>query len=365
MLPEGQILDEETTKQIYSFLSHPAFKGEPIVIMPDAHAGKGSCIGFTMPMNDYIIPNIVGVDIGCGMTACELDVPEIDFEALDKFIRNNIPSGHSIHSDTNHLRFAKQIDMAIYEQVSNRIGQSVDVLKSLGTLGGGNHFIEINKRSDGQFVLVVHSGSRNLGLKVAEYHTNKAKSLMTEMFIGDAYKGLEFLTSSTGKEEYLEDMNITQTYASLNRHIIVKTIMEQYFKITSWDDSFECIHNYINFNDIIIRKGAISANLNEPVIIPLNMRDGIIFGRGKGNKMWNNSAPHGAGRILSRKKAKEQLNLDEAKESMEGIWTSSLSENTLDEAPNAYKDSQMIIEAISESVDIEFVAKPVYNFKAS
>jgi RNA-splicing ligase RtcB len=358
------IIDEETVKQIYNFLNHPAFADSKIRIMPDTHAGKGSVIGFTMTMNNYIIPNVVGVDIGCGMLMHKLDAKEIDFIKLDEFIKNEIPSGFSVQNQKGKDRVKKELYevlLDIFEVTSIKVEQTVDAIASLGTLGGGNHFIEIDKHGD-DYYLVVHTGSRNFGLSICNYHQKKAKALMNEMFIGDAYKNLEFLPMDKGGNDYLKDMYTAQDYAIINRKLIVKRILKDFFKQEP-DNSIECVHNYIG-KDNIIRKGAISAQAGEKVIIPLNMRDGVIVGTGKGNADWNFSAPHGAGRILSRKKAKEELTIEEFKTSMEGIYTSCVNGDTLDESPMAYKDSQLIIDAIGETVDIDFIMKPVYNFKA-
>lgn len=359
-------IDETTVAQIYSFLNHPAFQGGKIRIMPDTHAGKGSVIGFTMEMNDYIIPNIVGVDIGCGMLICKINQKEIDFNALDSFIKENIPSGFSIQDSRGKKRNECDLNsgfIEIVEEVSKKVGQKVDPIASLGTLGGGNHFIEIDKHED-DYYLVVHTGSRNFGLSVCGYHQKKAKELMKKMFVGDAYKDLEFLPMDQGGSEYIEDMKIAQEYAALNRYLIVSRIMKYFFKEEKFHYAIsECVHNYIG-NDNIIRKGAISALNGETVIIPLNMRDGVIVGTGKGNADWNFSAPHGAGRILSRKKAKEEIQLEDFENVMEGIFTSCISKDTIDESPMAYKDKDLIIEAIKDTVDIDFIMKPVYNFKA-
>lgn len=381
MVPDDTYIDIETRKQVYSFLNHPAFTGKPIVIMPDTHAGKGAVIGFTMHLNNYVIPNIVGVDIGCGMLMAQLPVVEIDYAAFDNFVTSSIPAGFSLHSGAQHL--ADVTSLAIPNVLSfttqchhlaEKVGQKDGMwLQSIGTLGGGNHFIEIDRDDKGNLWLVVHSGSRNLGLKTCNYHQHKARDLMRTMFIGDAYKSLEFLPMDNGGEEYLLDMLVCQTYASVNRMVIIdkllkyvcKTYGDIDYSMSFGDSLIECVHNYISPNDHIIRKGAISARAGERVIIPLNMRDGVIVGTGKGNRSWNQSAPHGAGRCLSRSRAKETIDLEDFQAAMDGIWTSSVNQNTIDEAPQAYKDSQMIIDAITESVDVDFVMKPEYNFKAS
>jgi len=384
-------VDETTVKQIYQFLNHPAFANTYIAIMPDCHAGKGAVIGFTMKMNDYVIPNVVGVDIGCGIESYCLGKIDIDYPALDKFIRANIPSGYNAHNLSginackHFLKYnADIVDFFHLKDVVLRIGleDKLDrILGSVGTLGGGNHFIEIDEDPEGRKWLTVHSGSRNFGLQIAQYHQNKAKELMKKMFIGDAYKNLEFLPLDNGGARYLDDMYIAQKYAELNRYTMLKIILEDFFKDTFFAENchvyniskgksesveyIKTVHNYINFNDGIIRKGAISAHEGERILIPFNMRDGIAVCRGRGSSKYNFSAPHGAGRILSRSKAKETLSMDEFKASMQGIYTTSVHESTLDESPMAYKDKDLIIKNIHETADMEFFMKPVYNFKAS
>lgn len=375
MLPLEHYPDEATVKQIHGFLGHPAFKGKPIIIMPDTHAGKGAVIGLTMHMNEHVIPNIVGVDIGCGMLSWKLPEGDIDFPALDDFIRNNIPSGSSIHqtSDQYNTRVSPVMRETL-DELSERVEQTVDHRKSLGSLGGGNHFIEIVKEPvTGIQHLVIHSGSRNLGYRVCDFHNKKAQEIMKDMFVGDAYRDLPYLPMNRGGDKYIEDMQNCQVYASMNRMTMMRDIATGFFNVSDnkltdmnlLQDLTECIHNFISPIDNIVRKGAIGAREGEKVIIPLNMRDGILFGIGKGNPEWNNSAPHGAGRIMSRSQAKAELDLDSVKESMEGVWTSSLGTSTIDEAPQAYKDSSMIIDAIKDTVEIQAHAKPVYNFKAS
>ena len=364
-------LDQETISQIYSFLNHPAFANTYIAIMPDTHAGAGAVIGYTAKMNEYVIPNVVGVDIGCGVLAYPLEVTDIDFKKFDQFIKKNVPSGFNIRSTDEKMVIGKKprdffrtaddvLDLA------GKTGQEREkVIGSIGTLGGGNHFIEIDKTDDGKFWLLIHSGSRNFGLRVANHYQGKAKELLKTMFVGaDAYKNLEYLPIGFGAEEYLEAMRIAQDYARLNRGVMAQVIMH-FFGESAWNnEAIETVHNYINFEDKIIRKGAVSAHEGERLVIPFNMRDGVIVCKGKGNKKWNYSAPHGAGRILSRRKAKETLSMDEFKSSMEGIYTTTATENTIDESPMAYKDKDVIIEAIQETVEIEFFMKPVYNFKA-
>lgn len=373
-------IDEVTSNQICGFLNHPAFAGTYIAIMPDCHAGEGAVIGFTSKFNDYIIPNIVGVDIGCGVLAINLGYHAFktneDFERLDKFIKAHIPCGFRIRSISEKLG-NKMHPEEIFEEkllsnvldVVNETGQERSkVIGSIGTLGGGNHFIEIdhNENSNEDWLLI-HSGSRNFGLRVAEHYQAKAKELLKKMFIvDDTYKGLEYLPLDLGGKEYLYSMKIAQQYAGLNRHLMAKLIVEWIFGDSLKDNLalIETVHNYISFEDNIIRKGAVSAQKDERLVIPFNMRDGVMVCRGKGSKKWNCSAPHGAGRILSRRKAKETIKLEDFQTTMKGVYTTTADSSTIDESPMAYKDKDTIVEAVAETVDIEFFMKPVYNFKA-
>ena len=395
-------IEQEAVEQINLLLEQDPFKNCKVRIMPDVHAGKGCVIGFTADLGDKVIPNIVGVDIGCGMLCVELGNIELDLEKLDRIINENIPAGRNIR-EQKLIDFEKINDLYCLRELK----ETKKFNKAIGTLGGGNHFIEIDIDDENNKYLVIHTGSRNLGKQVADYYQDLAIQLCSgkeEMFkrkeeiirsykeqgrkseIQKALKELEMeykqnkpnlpneLCYLEGKyrEQYLHDMKICQEYASLNRKYITNTILKNimYFKKTiepldSWDiDSFETIHNYISFEDNIVRKGAIRANKGERVIIPINMRDGSIIAIGKGNKDWNNSAPHGAGRIMSRHKAKEIFNLDEFKESMKNIYTTSVVEETIDEAPFVYKPMQEIIDNIKDTVEIEKIIRPIYNFKA-
>lgn len=367
-------IEQETISQIYSFLNHPAFAHTYIAIMPDCHAGAGAVIGFTAKMNEYVIPNVVGVDIGCGVLAINLGYPDIDFAKLDAFIKENIPSGFSIRPYRQRLGggeyqypedYIDEFKGKVYDLIAYTEQEVSRVFGSIGTLGGGNHFIEIDHADNGMDWLLIHSGSRNFGLRIANYYQNKAKELLKKMFVGaDAYKGLEYLPLGVGAEEYLDAMKIAQRYASMNRYAMADILMRGFFKQKNDIEAIETIHNYINFEDKIIRKGAVSAHDGERLVIPFNMRDGVAICVGKGNAKWNYSAPHGAGRILSRRKAKETLSMTEFTSEMEGIYTTTATRDTLDESPMAYKDYHKIVEAIAETVDIESMLKPVYNFKA-
>ncbi len=356
-------IDETTEAQIRSFLDHPAFAKTYIVVMPDCHAGAGVVIGFTAKLNDYVIPNVVGVDIGCGVDAYNLGPIDIDFGKLDLFIRENIPSGFSHRQDfpyplENDSRLAR---------VCENIGEGhKKVQGQMGTLGGGNHFIEVDfHKESGDHWLVIHSGSRNFGLKVAKYHQDKAKALAQRMLIAsEQYKGLEYLPMEVGGREYLEDMQVAQTFAGRNRAYMARIMLCDFFMRSVPHEVVSSVHNYISFDDLIIRKGAIQAYEGQRVIIPFNMRDGVAIGNGKSSKRWNFSAPHGAGRVMSRSQAKRTLSMSDFTAQMKGVYTTTATEKTLDEAPDTYKRMELILEAIEPTVEVEFLMKPVYNFKA-
>ena len=385
-------IEDEAVKQIDLLLEQEPFKDCKVRIMPDVHAGKGCVIGFTADLGNKVIPNIVGVDIGCGMLCVELGNIDIDLEKLDKIVNDYIPAGRNIR-EVKLTDFEKIKDLYCLRELK----ETNKFNKAIGTLGGGNHFIELNVDDENNKYLVIHTGSRNMGKQVADYYQNLAIELCSgkeEMWkrkaeiittykeqgkkqeIQRALKELEkeykdnqpelpkelcYLTGEY-REDYLHDMQICQEYASLNRKYIALEILNKYGIIAM--NKFETIHNYICFEDNIVRKGAIRANKGERIIIPINMRDGSIIAIGKGNEDWNNSAPHGAGRIMSRMKAKETFKLDEFKKTMEGIYTTSVVEETIDEAPFVYKPMQEIIDNIKDTVEIEKIIKPIYNFKA-
>ena len=383
---EGQALN-----QVYTIAKMPAFENAKIRIMPDVHAGAGCVIGFTADLGDKVIPNIVGVDIGCGMLTVKLKNKNLDIVSLadiDDIIHKLVPSGHDIH-DSIKASFSKIKDIRCYEQLRNK-----EIFEcSIGSLGGGNHFIEIDQDENGTNYLIIHTGSRNLGKQVAEYYQKLAFRTMTsnhikeridetiaklkaegkERDIENTIKILKMQTTSVPKElcwlegqnrdDYLHDMKICQEYAVLNRATIADIILSHTELIE--DSRFETTHNYIDHDSNIVRKGSIRALKGERVLIPLNMRDGCIIGIGKGNEDWNYSAPHGAGRTLSRSQAKEMINMDDYKESMKDIFTTSVNQSTIDESPFAYKPSEEIIELVKDTVDIEKIIKPIYNFKAS
>ena len=390
-------IEEEALNQINTLLEQPMFADSKIRIMPDVHAGKGCTIGFTSTYDDKIIPNLVGVDLFCGMLCYNLGKVDIDLEKFDKVIVENfelnLGEAHTYkYADFNFS------NLKMYDYLKNEEYLS----KSIGTVGGGNHFIELDKDEEGNIYIIVHSGSRNLGQQVAKYYqelaiqhcAKQSNSLSTaqEQLIKE-YKEMgrqkeiqkalvelkqnfhyvqnvpNELAYLEGKEleDYLHDINICKHYASLNRYAIMSIILWQYCLRTGKYlfpiSSSEILHNYVDIKHKIIRKGAIAAYEGRQVLIPLNMRDGCIIGIGKGNKDWNCSAPHGAGRAMSRSAAKQKLTMDDFKKSMEGIYTTSVVESTIDEAPMAYKPSKEIIDLVQDTVDIERIIKPIYNFK--
>lgn len=347
-------IEEEAIKQIDLLLEQEPFKNCKVRIMPDVHSGKGCVIGFTADLGDKVIPNIVGVDIGCGMLCVELGKVDLDLAKMDKMINKVIPAGRNIR-ERKLTDFEKINDLYCLRELRD----IKKFNKSIGTLGGGNHFIEIDKDEEGNKYLVIHTGSRNLGKQVADYYQGLAIELCKEKLPRD----LCYLEGKY-REMYLHDMKICQEYASLNRLYIAKEILINYFENCDFH-SFETIHNYISFEDNIVRKGAISAKEGEKVLIPINMRDGSIIAIGKGNKDWNQSAPHGAGRIMSRKKAKETFKLEDFRESMKDVYTTSVVKETIDEAPFVYKPMQEILDNIKDTVEVERIIKPIYNFKAT
>ena len=383
------IIEDEAIEQIRRMCDYDFTAGSKIRIMPDVHAGKGCTIGTTMTVTDKAVPNIVGVDIGCGMYTVCIGNDAIYMEKFDEAC-HFIPSGMNVWEGRKE-RF-DLLELRCYRSLKD----SKRLERSLGTLGGGNHFIEIDRAEDGTQYLVIHSGSRNLGKQVAEYYQNLAVELnkgKEEYFakrdaliaeykaagrrteIQAALKQLhwnsheatipEDLCFVYGQylEDYLHDAEICQRFAQRSRELMAEIILER--TGLSGTDAFHTIHNYIDTHEMILRKGSIAAHEGEKVLIPINMRDGSVLAVGKGNPEWNFSAPHGAGRIMSRTKAKESLDLDEYRKAMEGIYTTSVNENTIDEAPMAYKSLEDIIDVIRESVDVIEVLKPIYNFKAN
>ena len=354
----ADIIDETTEAQIMSMLDHPAFKGSKIVIQADCHAGAGAVIGFTATMNEYIIPNITGVDLGCGMLMGLYRVEDIDLHGLDTFIKNNIPSGFSVNDAPYNV--SSEMQMKI-DSVCKKIGlDSGRVYRSIGTLGGGNHFIEAGWTESGLLAVTIHSGSRNFGLKIANYYQDIAKADCKKYFF--EYTGLEFLLTHSGEgTNYILSTITAQQYASLNRVAMLEKIST--FLKTTPVNTIETVHNYIG-DDNIIRKGAVSARAGEKVILPFNMADGLAICIGKGNPDFNYSAPHGAGRIMGRMEAKRSLDMGAFTQRMSGVYTTTATEDTLDEAPMAYKPMESIIHCIGDTLEIKEFVKPIYNFKA-
>ena len=387
----AKVIEDEAIDQIRRMCDYGMTAGSKIRIMPDVHAGKGCTIGTTMKIVDKAVPNMVGVDIGCGMYTVNIGKVDIDFEKLDDAC-HFIPSGMNVWEGRQ-----ERFDLTGLRCYRN-LKDTRRLERSLGTLGGGNHFIEVDQAQDDTKYLIIHSGSRNLGKQVAEYYQKLAVDLdrgYGEYFekrdeiirtykeqgrrkeIQAALKELHFqvyesqpsmpddLCYLSGKylEDYLHDVEICQKFAHRSREKMSEVILER-AGITG-GEAFHTIHNYIDTEEMILRKGAIAAHKGEKVLIPINMRDGSVLAVGKGNPEWNFSAPHGAGRIMSRSKAKTALSMDEYKKEMAGVYTTSVNENTLDEAPMAYKSLGDIIDVIRESVDVIDVMKPIYNFKAS
>jgi len=351
-------VDDYAIAQIQNLCNNPVFDSCKIRIMPDVHPGKVGTIGFTSTLGKYIMPNVIGVDIGCGITLAKVKGKIKEFQKLDTVIRNNVPSGFGIRKSIHH----KALDFDLSDLFCYKHIQEERSLLSLGSLGGGNHFIEIDIDDDKNYYLVIHSGSRHLGCEVTEYYLREGQRVLKDNGIHIPFE-LTYLSGDLLKQ-YLHDLSIVQNFANLNRAIIISEI----YKGMKWKilDNYSCIHNYVDFStDIpIMRKGAISAKLGEPVIIPINMRDGIILGTGLGNDEWNQSAPHGAGRIMNRESVKSNFTLSSFKREMKGIYSTCISRETLDEAPFAYREINDILDSINETVKIDKIIKPVYNFKA-
>lgn len=385
-------IDEQARKQIMQLLAQPAFADAKVRIMPDVHAGKGCVIGFTANLGDKVIPNIVGVDIGCGMLTVSIGQQKPDLDALDAAIRSYIPSGMSVHESPLET-FEPLESLHCFSRL-----RSVSWLRgSLGTLGGGNHFIEVDVDSHGEYYLIIHSGSRNLGKQVcdvyqeqairahshAAYRAQQELALITKLKeqgrMQDIHPEVQKLRAQfdidmpliprdlcylegEARRHYLDDMKICQLFALRNREVMAEQLVKHLNLHVN--GMFHTIHNYIDHDSNIVRKGAISARLGERLLIPINMRDGCIYGVGKGNEDWNCSAPHGAGRILSRSQAQKCLSMKEFEESMAGIYSTCIAPETLDESPMVYKGMDEILSHISPSVEVTDIFRPIYNFKA-
>lgn len=355
---EGQYsIDEYSRAQIQMICDNDCSIGSTIRVMPDVHAGKVGPIGLTMSISDSILPSLVGVDIGCGMTIAKVKTKGLEFQQIDKVIQENVPVGFKIrdkeHKYSSHINLS---GLCCYKNID-----SCRALKSIGTLGGGNHFIEVDKDDEGDVYLVIHSGSRHLGIEVCDYYLREGQKEAQDRGGGFPPFEMSYLKGQL-MQNYLHDIKIIQDFAKINR----EAIMESMISNLKWkiEDSFESIHNYIDYEGMILRKGAISAREGERVIIPINMRDGVIIGTGLGNKEWNYSAPHGAGRIYRRSEVANHYTVSEFKKSMEGIYSSCINKDTLDESPFAYRDIESIKNVIQDTVTIDKILKPVYNYKA-
>lgn len=383
-----EVIDQSSIAQVIELCNQPVSDGAKIRIMPDVHAGAGCTIGTTMTITDKVIPNLVGVDIGCGMETIRLKEKHIELQQLDKLIYRNIPSGFSIRKKPH--RFINSVNLAeLYCAEHVNIDRAE---LSMGTLGGGNHFIEADKGTDGSIYIVIHSGSRHLGVETAKYYQEQAyrnlnrssqadvDELVVRLKAEGKTKQIEseikklkntkttdvpkHLAYAEGKlfEQYIHDMKIVQEFARLNRLAMMDEIIKGMgLHVT---EQFTTIHNYIDTGNMILRKGAISAAEGEKMLIPMNMRDGSLICTGKGNPDWNYSAPHGAGRLMSRSQAKQTFTVSEYKKQMKGIYTTSVNSGTLDECPMVYKNMNDIIDNIGDTAEVNEIIKPVYNFKA-
>ena len=382
------IIDQSAISQIIELCNQDFTSGSKIRIMPDVHAGAGCTIGTTMTISDKVVPNLVGVDIGCGMETVRLKEKHIELQKLDKLIYEKIPSGFDVR--TKPHRFAQNIDLSqlyCFEKIHAYRAEN-----SIGTLGGGNHFIEADKGSDGSIYIVIHSGSRHLGVETAKYYQEEAYKRLNKSSADDIAaliadlkaRGLEKTIETEIKkrkntkttnipkhlaycdgelfEQYIHDMRIVQQFAMLNRQAMMDEIIKGMGLHVK--EQFTTIHNYIDLENMILRKGAVSAQLGERLLIPINMRDGSLICTGKGNPDWNCSAPHGAGRLMSRSEAKQSFTVSEFKKQMNGIFTTSVSSATLDECPMAYKSMEDIVSNIGDTVEINDIIRPIYNFKA-
>lgn len=379
-------IDSEAVAQIIELCNQEFTSNSKIRIMPDVHAGAGCTVGTTMTITDKIVPNLVGVDIGCGMEVVKIKEKELDLEKLDALIHTKIPSGFNIRTKpVPQVKYLKLNELRCLDHIDIDRAE-----KSLGTLGGGNHFIEANKDDDGNIYIVIHSGSRHLGLEVAKYYQEEAykqlngsskediAALISKLKAEGRHREIEselaklknvkrthipkHLAYLEGElmQDYIHDMFIVQNYAEWNRTVMMDEIVDG-MDLTVVQ-SFTTVHNYIDGS--ILRKGAVAAHKEWPLIIPINMRDGSLICKGKSNPEWNYSAPHGAGRIMSRSQAKTTFNMDDYIAEMKDVYTTSVSADTLDECPMAYKDMQEIIDNIGDTVDVLKIIKPIYNFKA-
>lgn len=382
------VVDQASIAQVIELCNQEFTAGSRIRLMPDIHAGAGCTIGTTMTITDKVVPNLVGVDIGCGMETCRISENHLELQKLDKLIRERIPSGFGIRSDPH--RYLDQVDLP--ELCCIKHIDQLRAEKSIGTLGGGNHFIEVDRDDNGQLYIIVHSGSRHLGVEVASYYQEEGYKVLNHTDDGsvqhliaelkaagrqkEIQKELQRLKNSkqtnipkalayvSGElfDQYIHDMKIVQHFAMLNRQAMMDEIIKG-MKLHV-EEQFTTIHNYIDTDSMILRKGSVSAQAGEQLLIPINMRDGSLLCVGKGNEDWNFSAPHGAGRLMSRAQAKHSFTVSEFKKQMADIYTTSVGSATLDECPMAYKGMQDILDNIGPTAEVVKIIRPIYNFKA-
>lgn len=352
-------VENSAIAQVQTFIDFIASEGSTVRLMPDIHAGKGCTIGTTMTLKDKVIPNVIGVDIGCGMLVTKLKEKRINLPELDSFIHNNIPSGFNVrsrpHRAHGRLRLEQELSGLCFKNLKKR-----RMYEACGTLGGGNHFIEADKDDEDNLYLVIHSGSRNPGMQVAQIYQDIAYKYHGGKTQKEVPYELAYLENDL-MDLYLHDMDVMIDWADLNRHIIQEEIIDGLHLHP--EEEFTTIHNYIDTKNMILRKGAVSAVFGQKLIIPINMRDGSLICTGLGNQDWNNSAPHGAGRLFSRAEAKQTFTVNEYKKQMSGIYSSTINANTLDECPMAYKPMKEILSQIKSTVTVDKVIKPIYNFK--
>lgn len=382
------VVDQASISQVIELLNQEFIEGSKIRLMPDIHAGAGCTVGTTMTIRDKVVPNLVGVDIGCGMHTIQIKERHIELQKLDKLIYEKIPSGFAVRENAHPYAIEAGLEnLYCYKHIN-----SLKAEKSIGTLGGGNHFIECDKDDEGNLYIVIHSGSRHLGLEVANYYQNLGynalngaskqdiDSLIADLKSKNKHREIEQAIKTLKNvkrtnipkalayvegdlfDQYIHDMEIVQRFADLSRRAMADVIIRG-MKLHVIEE-FSTIHNYIDMESMILRKGSVSAKLGEKLLIPINMRDGSLICIGKGNPDWNYSAPHGAGRLMSRGEARESLSMGEFREQMEGIYSTSVSRDTIDESPMAYKRMEDIVNNIRDTVDISKVIKPIYNFKA-
>lgn len=384
----ASVIEDEAVAQIIELLNQPFVENQHIAIMPDVHAGAGCVIGTTMTITDKVVPNLVGVDIGCGMETVKLKEREVDLQKLDVLIHENIPSGMNIRAFRH--KYAQEANLKGLKCAMHIDPDRAEL--SIGTLGGGNHFIEIDKDRNGCLYLIIHSGSRHLGVEIAKFYQNEAYKWLSKPNRQEINEIVNSLKKQSRQNEiqtalaeyrrrnpdipkdlaycegdlfdsYIHDMSIIQHFAALNRKAMVDEIVNGMG--LHIDEQFTTIHNYIDIDNMILRKGSVSARSDEILLIPINMRDGSLICKGKGNPDYNYSAPHGAGRLFSRNQAKHNFSVEDYRNEMQGIYTTSVNENTLDECPMAYKSLKDIVENLGDTVEILEQIKPIYNFKAN